>query len=199
MRVPWAGWSAARAATRAARTPTWTHSSWRRSVSASSAAAEVVGYAGVSFLHMPDGACRQRPDPARAPRARDSYVPPGRRPRHRPGDAVLSEQRREPHRPSRRRLRRGGRGLSRGAQPDGFPWLPRGGLAHRVRRPYLFWSDNPTAYVDTSATVARKLDALRCHASQPRTSPRSRNGSTSGPRRWASGSGWTLPMASTSS
>ena len=131
------------------------------------AAAEVVGYAGVSFLHMPDGALVNdlilrehlvreirtfRPDAVLAtdPETlfyRNSGV---NHTDHRAAgfaavDAVYPAAR----------------------NPMAFPWLARGGLAaHRVRRLYLFWSDNPTAYVDTSATVARKLDALRCHASQ---------------------------------
>jgi LmbE family N-acetylglucosaminyl deacetylase len=48
-----------------------------------------------------------------------------------------------------------------------FPWLAREGLAaHRVRRLYLFWSNTITVRVDVSATIDRKLDALRAHASQ---------------------------------
>jgi LmbE family N-acetylglucosaminyl deacetylase len=51
--------------------------------------------------------------------------------------------------------------------PMAFPWLARDGLAaHRVRRLYLFWTNTPTAYVDVSETVGRKLDALREHKSQ---------------------------------
>jgi LmbE family N-acetylglucosaminyl deacetylase len=51
--------------------------------------------------------------------------------------------------------------------PMAFPWLARSGLAaHRVRRLYLFWSNEPTVFVDTSATVDRKIAALRAHASQ---------------------------------
>jgi LmbE family N-acetylglucosaminyl deacetylase len=51
--------------------------------------------------------------------------------------------------------------------PMAFPWLARDGLApHRVRRLYLFWSNTPTVRVDVSATIDRKLDALRAHASQ---------------------------------
>ena len=48
-----------------------------------------------------------------------------------------------------------------------FPWLARSGLAaHRVRRLYLFWSNQPTIWVDVSATLDRKLAALAAHASQ---------------------------------
>jgi len=51
--------------------------------------------------------------------------------------------------------------------PMAFPWLARSGLAsHVVRRLYLFWSNEPTAHVDVSATIGRKVDALRAHASQ---------------------------------
>ena len=48
-----------------------------------------------------------------------------------------------------------------------FPWLARDGLApHRVRRVYLFWTAAPNAWIDVSATLGRKIDALRAHASQ---------------------------------
>jgi LmbE family N-acetylglucosaminyl deacetylase len=51
--------------------------------------------------------------------------------------------------------------------PMAFPWLARDGLAaHRVRRLYLFWSNSPTVRIDVSATIGRKVDALRAHASQ---------------------------------
>ena len=43
----------------------------------------------------------------------------------------------------------------------------RDGLApHRVRRLYLFWSNQPTVWVDVSATLDLKLAALAAHASQ---------------------------------
>jgi LmbE family N-acetylglucosaminyl deacetylase len=48
-----------------------------------------------------------------------------------------------------------------------FPWLARDGLAaHRVRRVYLFWSDRTDTWVDVSATLDRKIEALRAHESQ---------------------------------
>jgi LmbE family N-acetylglucosaminyl deacetylase len=50
-----------------------------------------------------------------------------------------------------------------------FPWLARDGLEpHVVRRLYLFWSNHPSAWVDVSGTLGRKLDALRAHGSQIR-------------------------------
>jgi LmbE family N-acetylglucosaminyl deacetylase len=33
---------------------------------------------------------------------------------------------------------------------------------------YLFWTERPDAWVDVSATIERKVDALRAHASQIR-------------------------------
>lgn len=131
------------------------------------AAAEVVGYEGVSFLHMPDGALVNdlvlrehlvreirtfRPDAVLAtdPETlfyRDRGV---NHTDHRAAgfaavDAVYPAAR----------------------NPMAFPWLAKGGLAaHRVRRLYLFWSNTPTVFVDVSATVDRKIDALRAHASQ---------------------------------
>ena len=51
--------------------------------------------------------------------------------------------------------------------PMAFPSLARGGLAaHSVRRLYLFWSNQPNAWVDISATLDRKIAALAAHASQ---------------------------------
>ena len=72
--------------------------------------------------------------------------------------------------------------------PMAFPWLARDGLDHRVGRLYLFWSDKPTARVDVTATIGRKIDALRAHASRSRSPRRSTSGSASGrPRRAAIG------------
>jgi LmbE family N-acetylglucosaminyl deacetylase len=48
-----------------------------------------------------------------------------------------------------------------------FPWLARDGLAaHNVRRLYLFWSNHPTVRIDVTATIGRKVDALRAHGTQ---------------------------------
>jgi len=53
--------------------------------------------------------------------------------------------------------------------PMAFPELARSGLAaHRVRRIYLFWPNQPNAWVDITATIGRKVDALGAHASQIR-------------------------------
>ena len=50
-----------------------------------------------------------------------------------------------------------------------FPWQAREGLApHSVRRLYLFWSNDPTVRVDVTATIERKIAALRAHPSQIR-------------------------------
>jgi LmbE family N-acetylglucosaminyl deacetylase len=131
------------------------------------AAAEVVGYEGVTFLHMPDGALVNdlilrehlvreirtfRPDAVLAtdPETlfhRDRGV---NHTDHRAAgfaavDAVYPAAR----------------------NPMAFPWLAREGLAaHSVRRLYLFWSNTITVRVDVSGTIDRKLDALRAHASQ---------------------------------
>jgi LmbE family N-acetylglucosaminyl deacetylase len=35
-----------------------------------------------------------------------------------------------------------------------------------VRRLYLFWPNDPNVRVDVTATIGRKIDALRAHASQ---------------------------------
>jgi LmbE family N-acetylglucosaminyl deacetylase len=133
------------------------------------AAAEIIGYAGLSFLHMPDGALVN--DLA----LREQLVREIRT--FRP-DAVLATD------PETVIYRGGGinhtdhraAGIAAvdavypaARNPMAFPWLARGGLAaHRVRRVYLFWSDVPDTWVDVSATIGRKIDALRAHASQIR-------------------------------
>ena len=132
-------------------------------------AARIVGYAGVTFLHQPDGAL------ANDLVLREHLV---REIRTFQPDAVLAT---DPE-----ALFHGGRGVNHvdhrtagiaavdavyPAARNGmaFPWLARDGLApHRVRRIYLFWSNDPTARVDVSATIDRKIAALRAHASQIR-------------------------------
>lgn len=51
--------------------------------------------------------------------------------------------------------------------PMAFPWLAKDGLpAHRVRRLYMMWTNQPDAWIDVTSTMDRKIEALRCHASQ---------------------------------
>ncbi len=131
------------------------------------AAAAVIGYAGVSFLHQPDGALANdlalrellvreirtfRPDAVLATDPDTLFYKGGgiNHTDHRAAgiaavDAVYPAAR----------------------NPMAFPNLARSGLAaHRVRRLYLFWSDRSDTWVDVSATLQRKIDALRIHASQ---------------------------------
>ena len=131
------------------------------------AAADIVGYAGVTFLHMPDGAL------ANDLVLREHLVREIRT--FRP-DAVLATD------PSVVFYRDGGinhtdhreAGIAAvdavypaARNPMAFPSLARSGLAaHRVRRLYLFWPNEPNIRVDISATVDRKIAALAAHASQ---------------------------------
>ena len=131
------------------------------------AAAEIIGYAGVTFLHQPDGAL------ANDLALREQLVREIRT--FRP-DAVLATD------PETLFYRDGGvnhtdhraAGLAAvdavypaARNPMAFPALARSGLAaHAVRRLYLFWSDKPNAHVDISATMDRKIAALAAHATQ---------------------------------
>jgi LmbE family N-acetylglucosaminyl deacetylase len=133
------------------------------------AAAAIVGYAGVSFLHQPDGALENnlalreqlvreirtfRPDAVLATDPEVVFYRDGgvNHADHRVAgmaavDAVYPASR----------------------NPMAFPWLAREGLAsHVVRRLYLFWPNEPNAHVDVSDTVDRKIEALRAHVSQLR-------------------------------
>ena len=131
------------------------------------AAAAVTGYAGVSFLHQPDGALANdlalreqlvreirtfRPDAVLATDPETIFHGDGgvNHTDHRAAgmaavDAVYPAAR----------------------NPMAFPSLARNGLAaHPVRRLYLFWSNHATVWVDISTTLDRKLAALREHRSQ---------------------------------
>ncbi len=133
------------------------------------AAAGIVGYEGVSFLHQPDGALANdlalreqlvreirtfRPDAVLCVDPETIFYSDGgvNHVDHRTAgmaavDAVYPAAR---------------NGMA-------FPWLARDGLElHRVHRLFLFWSNRPGVAVDISATLGRKLDALRAHASQIR-------------------------------
>lgn len=131
------------------------------------AAAAIVGYEGVTFLHQPDGAL------ANDLALREHLVREIRT--FRP-DAVLATD------PEVIFYRDGGvnhadhraAGIAAvdavypaARNPMTFPHLARSGLAaHTVRRLYLFWSERPNAWVDVGATLDRKIAALRAHESQ---------------------------------
>jgi LmbE family N-acetylglucosaminyl deacetylase len=150
-------------------------------------AAEIVRYAGVSFLHQPDGAL------ANELALRELLVRELRT--FRP-DAVLT------HDPETLFYRGGGvnhtdhRAAGMAAvdavypaarNPMAFPSLARNGLAaHKVRRLYLFWPNNRT-WVDVEVTVDRKV-APAHHEPDPR--PADRGGCAAGrPRRRAGRAG----------
>jgi LmbE family N-acetylglucosaminyl deacetylase len=131
------------------------------------AAAAVIGYSGLTFLHQPDGAL------ANDLALREQLVREIRT--FRP-DAVLCTD------PETLFHRSGGvnhtdhraAGLAAvdavypaSRNPMAFPALARNGLAaHVVRRLYLFWSEQPDVWVDITATLDRKLAALAEHRSQ---------------------------------
>lgn len=156
------------------------------------AAARIIGYAGQTFLHQPDGALVNdltlreqlvreirafRPDAVLATDPETLFYGDGgvNHTDHRAAgmaavDAVYPAAR----------------------NPMAFPSLARAGLAaHRVRRLYLFWSNQPNAWVDVSTTVERKIEALRAHASQIRDPA----GLTERIRTWAAEEGAAIGVA----
>jgi LmbE family N-acetylglucosaminyl deacetylase len=131
------------------------------------AAAEIVGYAGVSFLNQPDGAVANdlalrellvreirsfKPDAVLATDPETLFY----------GDGGVNHT---DHRAAGMAAVDAAYPAAR--NPMAFPWLARDGLAaHNVRRLYLFWSNAATVHVDVTATIGRKVAALRAHASQ---------------------------------
>jgi LmbE family N-acetylglucosaminyl deacetylase len=130
-------------------------------------AARIVGYSGVTFLHQPDGnLVNDLPLREMLVREIRTFKP----------DAVFTGD-------PEVVLHVGGginhtdhRAASMAAldavfpaarNPMAFPWLTRQGLpAHRVRRVYMMWSNQPDAWIDVTTTADRKIEALRAHASQ---------------------------------
>jgi len=157
------------------------------------AAAAIIGYAGVSFLHMPDGALVNdlalrehlvreirtfRPDAVLATDPTVTFYRDGgiNHVDHREAgfaavDAVYPAAR----------------------NPMAFPALARSGLtAHKVRRLYLFWPNEPNVRVDITTTLDRKIDALHAHASQIKEPDRL----TERIRAWAAEEGEAIGVAS---
>lgn len=132
-------------------------------------AASVIGYAGVTFLHQPDGAL------ANDLALREQLV---RQIRTFRPDAVVTVDpetvfysdggvNHADHRAAGIAAVDAVYPAARNAMA--FPWLARDGLEPwTVRRLYLAWSNQPTAWVDVTPTLDRKLAALRAHASQLR-------------------------------
>jgi LmbE family N-acetylglucosaminyl deacetylase len=131
------------------------------------AAAAIVGYEGVTFLHAPDGAlANDLPLREQLVREIRTFKP----------EAVFATD------PDTIFYKGGGinhtdhraAGIAAvdavypaARNPMAFPWLAKSGLeAHRVRRVYLFWSERADTWVDVTGTIGRKIDALRAHASQ---------------------------------
>ena len=130
-------------------------------------AAAIIGYAGVTFLHGPDGAL------ANDLALREQLV---REIRTFKPDAVFATD------PETVIYKGGGinhtdhraAGIAAvdavypaARNPMAFPWLQRSGVeAHRVRRIYLFWSERSDTWVDVTGTLDRKIAALRAHVSQ---------------------------------
>ena len=151
----------------------------------------IIGYAGVTFLHQPDGALANDLALREHARPRDPDVPP---------DAVLATdpealfyrgRRREPHRPPSRRPRRGRCRLPGRPQPDGVPGARprRAGRARGpaavpvlVRRP-----ERPGRHLARRSTASsRPCRAREARSSEPARWP---DGSASGRPRRASRSG----------
>jgi LmbE family N-acetylglucosaminyl deacetylase len=156
------------------------------------AAADVIGYGGVTFLHQPDGALANdlvlrehlvreirtfRPD---AVLATDPEV-------------VFHDNEGVNHVDHRTAGFAAVDAVYPAARnPMAFPWLAREGLAaHSVGRLYLFWSNAPTVWIDVTTTIDRKIAALRAHASQIRE-PEKLDGEI---REWAAEVGQPIGVA----
>jgi LmbE family N-acetylglucosaminyl deacetylase len=134
------------------------------------AAADIVGFEAVTFLHRPDGALANdlalreqlvrlirtfRPDAVATPDPRVLIHAAGmvNHVDHREAGAAAIDA------------------VYPAAQnPMAFPQLvnAEGLQPHHVKRLYLFWTDQPSAIVDISATLETKLRALHAHRSQLR-------------------------------
>ena len=157
-----------------------------------------IGYAGVTFLHQPDGALANdlalreqlvreirtfRPDAVLATDPETLFYGDGgvNHTDHRAAgmaavDAVYPAAR----------------------NPMAFPWLARGGLApHAVRRLYLFWSDQPDVWVDVDRHARPQArGAPRPRQPDPTTRGARPSGSGSGRPRRASRSARRRPRRS---
>jgi LmbE family N-acetylglucosaminyl deacetylase len=141
----------------------------RRREAEQRAAALHVGYEEVSFLHRPDGALENDlPLREQLVRLIREFRP----------DAVLTNDptmligeegyiQHTDHRAAGMAALDAVYPAARNAMA--FPHLARNGLPpHEVPRLYLFWTERPNAWVDVSATLDRKIAALREHVSQIR-------------------------------
>lgn len=133
------------------------------------AAAEIVGYRAVHFLHQPDGALANdlplreelvriirsfRPDAVMTSDPSGFFTPDGfvQHTDHRAAGAAAVDA----VYPAARNAM-------------AFASLARAGLLpHKVSRVYLFWAGDAGELVDVGSHVDRKLQALRAHASQLR-------------------------------
>jgi LmbE family N-acetylglucosaminyl deacetylase len=131
------------------------------------AAARIIGYDGVTFLHQPDGALVNdltlrellvreirtfRPDAVMATDPETLFHQDGgiNHVDHRAAGMAAVDA----TYPAAR-------------NPMAFPSLARAGLsAHPVSRLYLFWSNHPNAWVDITSTLDQKIAALAAHRSQ---------------------------------
>ena len=130
-------------------------------------AAKVVGYAGLTFLHQPDGGL-VNDLPLREMLVREIRT-------FKPdavfcGDpeVVIHDGGAINHTDHRAAAMAAVDAVYPAARnPMAFPWLAKGGLpAHKVRRLYLMWSNRGDTWIDVTTTADRKIEALRCHSSQ---------------------------------
>lgn len=133
------------------------------------AAARVVGYSEIHFLHQPDGALVNdlalREELVRVIREfRPDAVMASDPSRYFTADGFVQHT---DHRAAGAAAIDAVYPAARNAMA--FPHLARQGLApHIVRRIYVFWAAEPNEWVDVSGYVDRKLAALHAHPSQLR-------------------------------
>lgn len=131
------------------------------------AAAEVLGVKSVTFLHYPDGDLEDTRDARRDVVREIRRIRPDRIVTQNPFPSLNPYSGHRDHRHAGRLALDAVYPYARDRMH--FPELLAEGFEpHKVRSVYLMGHDDPDVVIDITGTMGRKLEALRCHASQLR-------------------------------